>query len=261
MVQYKSFIFFTIIVLSVLFSGCMEKQENTLIPTVTTTIVTNEPLETVSPFPEATPTGNKTPIKLDGKRGFIPMIQTIEPGDEIVWNNIAAYSITLVSEDGLFNDQILAHDKQYRTIFPKVGKYYFHLESDNNLKGMIIVEIPSNNVQTQTFIEPKELTSNNIYVETMMLKPVYWNPEKYELSSLKIVVTNQINEKLTIRSQILSGDQVLEEKVFVLDSNGESYSFSNERKHFINSTDLTLRLLIDGYLPKEYPFKIVDVLN
>ena len=92
MVQYKSFILIAIIGLAVLFSGCIGKQEGTLISTVTPTVtptVTSTTLEKVTPFPEATPTGNKTPVKLDSRRGFIPMIQTIEPGDEIVWNNVA----------------------------------------------------------------------------------------------------------------------------------------------------------------------------
>jgi plastocyanin len=257
--QYKSFILITIIGLSVLFSGCTGKQEG-LIPTVTPT-VTSSPLEKATPFPEATPTGNKTPVKLDARRGFIPIIQTIEPGDEIVWNNIAVDTITLVSDDGLFNNQILSYDKQYRTIFRKIGKYNFHLENDKNLNGTVIVEIPSNIVQTPTSTELKELPSTSIFVETRMLKPVFWNPENYELRSLKIVVTNQINEKLTIKSQILSDNQVLEEKLFILENNGESYHFTNEKKHFINSTNVTLRLLIDGYLPKEYAFKIVGALN
>lgn len=260
MVQYRSFIFIVIIGLAVLFSGCIGKQEGTLIPTVTPT-VTNTTLEKVTPFPEATPTGNKTPVKLDSRRGFIPMIQTIEPGDEIVWNNVGVDTITLVSDDGLFNNQILSDDKQYRTIFRKIGRYNFHLENYKNLNGTVIVEIRSNIIPTSTSTELKELPSTSIFVETRMLKPVFWNPENYELRSLKIVVTNQIHEKLTIKSQILSDNQVLEEKLFTLESNGKSYQYANEKKHFINSTNVTLRLLIDGYLPKEYAFKIVDVLN
>jgi len=136
MAQYKSFILITFIGLAVLFSGCLGKQEGTQIPTVTST-----PLVKVTPFPEATPTGNKTLVKLDSRRGFVPNIRTINAGDEIVWDNYNADTVTIVSNDGLFNARLLAYHKQYRYIFKKPGTYTFYLEQNKDLNGTIIVEL------------------------------------------------------------------------------------------------------------------------
>ncbi|MCZ7368876.1 MAG: hypothetical protein O8C66_00020 [Candidatus Methanoperedens sp.] len=66
---------------------------------------------------------------------------------------------------------------------------------------------------------------------------------------------------LSIRAQIVSDGQVLEEIPFVLENVGSNYQFTNQKKHFIKSTDVTLRLLIQGYNTVEYKFKIVDSLS
>ena len=97
-----------------------------------------------------------------------------------------------------------------------------------------------------------------------MKKMIDWswgNEIKYELESLKVQIFNQQNNPLSIKAQILSGDQLLEEKSFVLENQGSSIQFSNDRKHFVNSTNMTLRLLIQGYPPIEYPIIAVDQLN
>ena len=138
MVQYKSFFLITVIGLAVLFSGCLEKQEVTPIPTST---VTGTPTVMVTPFPEATPTGNKMLVKLDARRGFVPNIRTINAGDEIVWDNYNADTVTIISNDGLFDAGLLAYGKQYRYIFKKPGTYTFCLEQNKNLNGTIIVEL------------------------------------------------------------------------------------------------------------------------
>jgi uncharacterized Fe-S cluster-containing radical SAM superfamily protein len=78
---------------------------------------------------------------------------------------------------------------------------------------------------------------------------------------LKVNVINQINIPLTIKAQMLSGDQILEEKTFTLEKQGSSVGFSNEKKYFINNTNVNLRLLIQGYAPIEYKFIEVDQLN
>ncbi len=104
-------------------------------PAVTRTSV--QPTST--PVPEITPTGNSTRIKLDSRRGFIPNKQTIKPGDEIVWRNDEATTVVLVSNDGLFADQILAYDKEYRYLFKKQGTFGFNLK-DKNLNGAVTVE-------------------------------------------------------------------------------------------------------------------------
>lgn len=247
-------------------SGCIadnkDKPVTTPVPTpVSTPIVTVT--GTVTPVSEATPTGNVKLIELDRRRGFNPAVLTIEPGDGVIWSNIAVDTTTLVSDDGLFNDQILAYYQQYKTIFRKTGIYKFHLENNTNLNGTVIVEIPSKIIQTPspTSTGPKELPAIGIFVEARLLKPAYWSPGKYELSSLKVGVTNQLNQKLTIKAQILNDNQLIEERSFILEHNGNSYQFTNEKNHFINSTNVTLRLLVDGYLPADYPFRIVDSLS
>ena len=69
------------------------------------------------------------------------------------------------------------------------------------------------------------------------------------------------NDPLSIKAQIISGDQILEEKSFVLENQGSSIQYSNERNHFVNSTNVTLRLSTQGYPPIEYSFISVEQLN
>lgn len=260
MVQYKSIIFITAIWLAVLFSGCIGEQEGT---PGTTPTVTATPLVTVTPFPEATPTGNKTLVELDSRRGFVPNIVTINAGDEIVWDNYNADTVTLVSNDGLFDARLLAYHQQYRYIFKKPGIYLFYLGQNKNLNGTIIVEaqvtIPTPTISPVT--APRELPQGTLYVDARMIKPAYWEKEKYELSSLQVQIYNQRNAPVSITAQIVSGELTLEEKTFLLENEGSSYSFANDRVHFINNTNVTLRLLIQGYQPVEYKFKEVSSLS
>ena len=78
---------------------------------------------------------------------------------------------------------------------------------------------------------------------------------------MKVYILNQQNEILPIKAQIISGDQILEEKSFVLDKLDSSVEFSNERNHFVRSTDVTLRIFIKDYQPIDYPFLTVDQIN
>ena len=55
---------------------------------------------------------------------------------------------------------------------------------------------------------------------------------------------NQQNDPLSIKAQITSGDQILEEKSFVLEKLGARVEFSNETNHFVNSTNVTLILTL-----------------
>jgi hypothetical protein len=105
---------------------------------------------------------------------------------------------------------------------------------------------------------PRELPSGALYVDARMKKPVYWAPEKYELVSLQVQIFNQQNSPLSITAQIVDSGQVLEETPFVLNGQGNSYSFTNQKTHFINNTNVTLRLLIQGYQPVEYNFQEVN---
>lgn len=262
MVQFKSILFITLLWLTVLLSGCIDEKNSTAVPTPATTTTTATITSTSSAIvPEVAYTGNGTQVKLDSRRGFIPNIQTIKAGDEVVWNNFDTVTVSLVSKDGLFDAKSLAYDKQYRYIFKKPGTYTFTLEN-TGLDGTIIVE--SQGIPTPVITSPKEALSTVLYVTAQMKKLIDWtsgNEIKYELNSLKVHVLNQRNDPLSIKAQILSGDQILEEKSFVLENLGNSIEFSNEKNHFVNSTNVTLRLLIQGYPPIEYPFIAVDQLD
>lgn len=258
--QIKAIILITFIGLAILFSGCTGKQEGTPTPTPAPT-VTSTPIVTATPFPEATPTGNQTLVKLDSKRGFIPNNITINAGDEIVWDNYYAETVTIVSNDRLFDAQLLAYHQQYRYIFKKPGTYTFYLEQNQTLKGTIIVKAEALPTVTVPLTAPGELPSGTLYVDARMAKLAYWGPEKYELNALQVQIFNQRNVPLTITAQIINGAQVLEQQTFSLQSEGSSYSFANEKTHFINNTNVTLRLLIQGYQPVEYNFKEVNSLS
>jgi len=264
MVQFKSILFITLLWLTVLLSGCVEEKDSTEVTTsaipVTTATITSTSSTIV---PEIASTGNGTQVKLDSRRGFIPNIQTIKAGDEVVWENFDTVTVSLVSNDGLFDATSLAYYKKYRYIFRKTGTYTFTLEN-TGLNGTIIVESQGIPTPVPSITSPKEMLSTAPYVIARMKKLIDWswgNEKKYELESLKVQIFNQQNNPLSIKAQILSGDQLLEENSFVLENQGSSIQFTNERKHFVNSTNMTLRLLIRGYPPIEYPFITVDQLN
>lgn len=105
----------------------------------------------------------------------------------------------------------------------------------------------------------KQLPPNYIYVIARMVRPVYWGDKGYELRSLKVEIYNQVNTNLQINAQIISGGQVLEERSFALEGEGNNYQFSNSRQHYINNTNVTLRLQVTGYQPVEY--KVAEVIN
>lgn len=264
MVRFKSILFITVICLAILLSGCIG-DKNITEPANTTPVITATGTATplMTSLPEVTPTGNVIPVKLNGARGFNPNNQTIKAGDEVVWDNFDPITVTLVSNDGLFEAKILGNYQQYRYVFPKTGTYIFSLKN-SNLTGTIIVESQAIQTPVPSVTTPGELPSNALYVTARMKKLSNWSTEKeikYELDTLKVVVMNQINIPFTIKAQIKSGDQILEEKTFTLEKQESSVEFSNEKKYFINNTNVNLRLLIQGYPPIEYKFVEVDQLN
>src|SRR5450759_3090088 len=99
MVRFKSILLITVIWLTVLSSGCIG-DKNVTEPAKTTPVIiatataaaTATPLMT--PLVKVTPTGNEIQVKLNGARGFIPNIQTINAGDEVVWDNFDPVSYT-----------------------------------------------------------------------------------------------------------------------------------------------------------------------
>ena len=124
-----------------LYPGTPKTIENIPQPTVTPEItrITIQPTST-QVVPEVTPTGKSIPVFLDSQRGFIRNKDvTIKPGDEIVWRNTGANTITLVNNEKLLDDQTLAYDKEYRYIFKKLGTYSFNLKG-KNFTGTVTVE-------------------------------------------------------------------------------------------------------------------------
>jgi plastocyanin len=262
MVRFVSILFITVMCFTVLFSGCIGDKNKTE-PVNTTRVITETATDTPSniPLPEVITTGNVIQVKIDGARGFIPNIRTIKVGDEVVWDNFDTIAVTLVSHDGLFDAKVLAYYKQYRYVFLEPGTFDFSLEN-KNLTGTIIVE--SRAILAPSSTTSGELPPNALYVTVRIKKMNDWstgNEIKYELDTLKVKVMNQINSPLTIKAQIRSGDRILEERTFTLEKQDSSVEFSNERNHFINDTNVDLRLLVKGYAPIDYKFIEVDQLN
>jgi hypothetical protein len=117
-----------------------------------------------------------------------------------------------------------------------------------------VTSVPTIEITTPKVTPPilKELPSNAIYVSARMLKPVDWGNGKLELVSMKIQIYNQRNIPLSIKAQIINDNTILEEKSFILEGEGSNTGFTNEKRHFINNTNITLRLLVQDYKPIEY---------
>jgi plastocyanin len=266
MVRFRSILFISVIWLAVLLSGCVG-DKNVTEPVNTTPVITATAIATatplITPLAEVTPTGTEIQVKLNGARGFIPNIQTINAGDEIVWDNYDPITVTLVSNDGLFENKLLAYYQQYRYVFLKPGTFTFSIKN-KNLTGTIIVEYPPIQRPAPSVTTPQELPFNALFVTARMETLSNWstgNEIKYGLDAFKVNVINQVSIPFTIKAQILSGDQVLEERTFTLENQDSQVEFTNEKKYFINDTNVTLRLLIQGYPPIEYRFIEAGQLN
>ncbi len=262
MVQFKSTLFIFIL-LAVFFSGCVSPQATpTPAPTPTTPAVTPTaaPSITAPPLPEAIPTGKSFLIKLDSQRGFIPGTQTIQPGDEILWSNYDTVTVTLISGEGLFVAQVLQYYAGYRYVFQTPGTYTFYLKENKNLTGTVIVT-QAISTPTPTPSGIPKLPPGFLYVQARMIKPAIWGPGNYSLQTAQAQITNQQPNPLAITAQIVSDGQVLEEKSFVLEQQGQGYGLILDRPHYINSTNVTLRLLVQGYQPAEFTFQIVSSIG
>ncbi len=107
----------------------------------------------------------------------------------------------------------------------------------------------------------KELPPGTLYVTARMLTPAYWSTNNYELRAFKVEIYNQGTATLNIKAQVNNDGQTLEERSFSLKGGGSSYQFINDRNHFINSTNVTLRLIVNSYQPVDYPFESVSSLG
>jgi len=115
--------------------------------------------------------------------------------------------------------------------------------------------ITENITQNKTY---KVLPSGSLFVTSEMENPIKWGNGSYELQSVRVEIINQQDAQLSLKAQIIADDKILEEKMFTLEKAGSSYEFSNDRQHYVNNTNLTLRLLIQGYEPVDYEIKKID---
>lgn len=90
-----------------------------------------------------------------------------------------------------------------------------------------------------------------LYVTVRMKKPANLVNGSYELSSLQATITNTLYQPISLKAQIISDNQVLEEQSFTLQS-GSSTNFANSRTYTISSTNVSLWLTAQGYQPTEY---------
>jgi len=100
---------------------------------------------TVTPTPDVTPTGNKIKVKINRDRGYVLKEQAnlkIKPGEEVIWLNEGSYPLTLISNDGLFEDKLLDYDKLTTHIFTKPGTYSFDIKvmGVKKFNGTVTVE-------------------------------------------------------------------------------------------------------------------------
>ncbi len=110
-------------------------------------------------------------------------------------------------------------------------------------------------------VQLKKFPQNSIFVTGRMEEPIDFGNGKYELETVKIKIINQQNNKLSLKAQIRSGEQVLEEKSIFLENDGSSIEYFNDQKHFIYNTNVTLRLFIQGYEPINYEVSTAAFLN
>ncbi len=126
-----------------LYPGAPAKQAESPKPTATATVMqtTVQPTST-QVVVEVTPTGKSIAVFLDSDRGFVRNGDiTIKPGDEVIWTNTGTDTLTLVSNDDLFDAQVLAYYKEFNYTFLKSsGTYNFYLKENPNLNGTVTVE-------------------------------------------------------------------------------------------------------------------------
>lgn len=113
---------------------------------VTTPKITVTAAATAIAISEVAPTGNTIKVRINGNRGFSNPNQknlAIKPGDAVIWVNDDIYSLTLVSKEGLFADELLGNGKQTPEIlFKNTGVYNFDIMVKEVIKfnGTVVVE-------------------------------------------------------------------------------------------------------------------------
>ncbi|CAG0983253.1 hypothetical protein METP3_02207 [Methanosarcinales archaeon] len=115
------------------------QNNNTTLSSVTPKITAIVP--TTIPAIAIPPSIIEPPIKFDVGHGFYPQVITINKSDTITWNNEENQRtrIVLVSNDGLFEKQLMLYPGRYQYQFKQEGKYTF-----------ILAEYPSYKVYQNT---------------------------------------------------------------------------------------------------------------
>ncbi len=141
-----------LIILSSFFLGCVEKPVGTPTPTITPT-ATETAMPTVTPTPSPTPT--PTPVRVlmvyksfvDDTYGFYQVLAvnstmpapydinnktlTIHAGDEVIWVSDTDYTITITSEQGLWNDtssKLRWNYQSFSYTFNQTGTYGVYIK-------------------------------------------------------------------------------------------------------------------------------------
>ncbi|KAF5416396.1 MAG: Plastocyanin [Candidatus Methanogaster sp.] len=152
-------IMLAVLLLAVLFSGCIgDKDKVAPTPTPTplptpeptptpTPLPTPEPTPTVAPTPTPTPTEDETqgdvkPIYLM-EYAMAPKTPTIHVGDKLRWFNLQENPIdhfVLASEDGLWENHTIIYGKKFEYTFNESGNYtYYCLKHGNAMRGTVTV--------------------------------------------------------------------------------------------------------------------------
>ncbi|MCZ7392308.1 MAG: hypothetical protein ABOK23_01010 [Candidatus Methanoperedens sp.] len=77
-----------------------------------------------------------------------------------------------------------------------------------------------------------------------------------ELSVVQATITDLTNSPISLKAQIVSEGQILEEQSFTVQS-GSSYNYVNKGKYPIKSTNVSLWLFAEGYQPTEYKINTI----
>lgn len=139
-----------LIILILFFGGFLlafdpEILKNAEQPLQNSTPSVTEPAPT--PVPEVTPTGKEIAIKVNSRRGFIPMyLQNVSDdgieihlGDTVVWFNEGLETVTLVSTIPDFGTRVLGFDKRISYVVNKTGTYTFSFKENNDFNLTILV--------------------------------------------------------------------------------------------------------------------------
>lgn len=108
-------------------------------------------------------------------------------------------------------------------------------------------------VTTPTPISKAPMISGAVSMIARMKQPRNLMNGTYEVSEYSATIDNSIGSPISIKAQLVSDGQILEEQSFTLQI-GSSLSFTNKGSYIINSTNVSIVLSAEGYQPTEYKF-------